>query len=97
MPTKTWLAPSSCYRVAHISLWFILPIAVRVFCARGSSGPSLVLEPPKKVKEGSSSDGSTTTAAAAAAAAVALPEVSSIQVRDIPFVQQPGRFVREVQ
>lgn len=56
-----------------------------------SSVRALVQDPPRRAEEGFSRDGATTTTA------VALPEVSSIQAIDIPFVQQPGRFVREVQ
>lgn len=79
-------------RLAYISLWFLL-LPIFLFCCyyarthHSSSGPALLVDRPKQTKEESSRDGAT------AAAAAGLPEVSSIQAIDIPFVQQPGRFV----
>lgn len=87
MRSNTRLAPSTYHRVAYCSLLRLLPVTVRFWYTH--SGPALVLDPPKQAEEGFSSS----VGATVAATAVVLPEVSSIQAIDIPFIQQPGGFV----
>lgn len=53
MAMKTLLAPAGHRRrrAVHLVLWFLLPLVVRVRCARSRVGTDLAIDPPKKAPD----------------------------------------------